>query len=126
MYERHKPMYYNTKNVTIGIAKILRKKMTDSENLLWERLKRKQIKNLKFRRQHPIGFLIADFYCHEIKLVIEVDGEIHKQKVEWDDGRTAEFERMGISILRFTNDEISKSIDEVIDEITLFVINHEK
>lgn len=82
MYERHKPMYYNAKSDTISLAKLLRNSMTESEKLLWERLKGKQIMNSRFRRQHPINIFIADFYCHEIKLVIEVDGSIHKKSTK--------------------------------------------
>jgi very-short-patch-repair endonuclease len=75
-------MYYNAKSDTISLAKLLRNSMTESEKLLWERLKGKQIMNSRFRRQHPINIFIADFYCHEIKLVIEVDGSIHKKSTK--------------------------------------------
>jgi len=71
-------MYYNAKPSIIGAARLLREKMTRSEEILWERLNRKQIQGLRFRRQHPIDIFIADFYCHRIRLVIEIDGEIHR------------------------------------------------
>ena len=56
--------------------------MTYHESLLWEKLKGNQISGIRFRRQHPIDLFIADFYCHKARLVVEVDGEIHSDKVE--------------------------------------------
>ena len=85
--------------------------------MLWERVKQKQICGLRFRRQHPIDFFIADFYCHEAKLVIELDGEIHNQQREYDDVRSAEMERFFIKVIRFTNSEIENNIEEVIKKI---------
>ena len=63
---------------TIDLSKELRRKMTPYEKVLWQRLRTKKIVGFKFRRQHPIKFYIADFYCHEARLVIEVDGPIGK------------------------------------------------
>lgn len=73
----------------------------------------------KFRRQHPINIFIVDFYCHEYKLVIEIDGEIHfESKVkEYDIRRTKELQKFGITIVRFTNEEILFNLDVVIFEI---------
>ena len=89
MEELEKSMYYGAKPGTLEAARLLRENMTYPEKLLWEKLKGKQICGLRFRRQHPIDLFIADFYCHEARLVVEVDGEIHKQKKEYDDGRSA-------------------------------------
>jgi cyclase len=72
-------MFEKTNNLVFELAKELRRNMTDAEKLLWNHLK-PGISGLKFRRQHPVRFYIADFYCHKIKLVIEVDGEIHNKK----------------------------------------------
>jgi very-short-patch-repair endonuclease len=74
---------------------------------------------MKFRRQQPVLFYIADFYCHELKLVIEVDGPIHKRKdrIIWDQNRRSVFEKFGIKILRFTNFEIKNHIGKVMDTI---------
>jgi len=74
MKELEKAMYYRARPETMTAARILRENMTFSEKLLWERLKLKQLFGLRFRRQHPIDFFIADFYCHEARLVIEIDG----------------------------------------------------
>jgi len=100
---------------------MLRENMTASEKLLWERLKAKQICGIRFRRQHPIFIFIADFYCHEARLVVEIDGEIHNQQIEYDDGRSAEMEKFFIKIIRFTNYEVENKIDEVIEKITNIV-----
>ena len=97
--------------------------MTTCEKLLWERLKLKQICGLRFRRQHPIIFFIADFYCHEARLVIEIDGEIHTQRREYDDGRSAEMEKYFIKVIRFTNSEVENNIDNVIRVIEAEVNN---
>ena len=93
--------------------------MTGSEQKLWENLKGKQLLGLRFRPQHPIDIFIADFYCHPAKLVIEVDGEIHKTKdqSEYDLGREAELENWGLKVIRFTNEEIEYNFGHVITEI---------
>jgi very-short-patch-repair endonuclease len=103
------------------LAKMLRNTMTYHENLLWEKLKGKQICGLRFRRQHPISFFIVDFYCHEARLVIEVDGEIHVDKIDYDDGRSAEMEKFGIKVIRFTNFEVENNIGKVIKRIETIV-----
>jgi len=91
--------------------------MTNYEKLIWERLKGKQICGLRFRRQHPIDIFIVDFFCHEVRLVVEIDGEIHDQQEEYDDGRSAEMEKFGIRVIRFTNSEVEKNIEVVINKI---------
>jgi very-short-patch-repair endonuclease len=85
-------------------AKRLRKKSTPAEKHLWQVLKGRQLAGLKFRRQHPVGRFILDFYCADYKLVIEVDGEIHKSQVEYDAARTAQLETHGYKVLRFSNE----------------------
>ena len=70
-------------------ARLMRTNLTPAENILWQRLRRKQVGDLRFRRQHPIGRFIVDFYCAEARLVIEVDGEIHDEPghTEYDEER---------------------------------------
>lgn len=111
-------MYYGAKPVTRLRAKSLRKKMTDAELIVWEHVRNRKI-GFKFRRQHPIGKYIVDFYCHELKLVIEVDGEIHNfpEQKEWDDARTENMHLKEITVIRFTNDEVLNNITKVITEI---------
>lgn len=112
-------MFYNAKPQIFERARNMRKNMTETELLLWEKLKGKKILGLRFRPQHPIDIFIADFYCHPIQLVIEVDGGIHKSKdqKEYDLGRTAELNYLGIEVVRFTNDEIEKDLNKVIKTI---------
>ena len=78
---------------------------------------------LKFRRQHPIGRFIADFYCHEKKLVIEVDGSVHnsEEQREYDAGRTYELNENEIQVIRFTNNEVEKELQKVINKLKDFV-----
>jgi very-short-patch-repair endonuclease len=96
-------------------AKQMRIDSTKAEWILWQRLRNKQINGLKFRRQHPIDKFIADFYCHEKKLVIELDGSIHSQKEQaaLDKGRTETLNEFGITVLRFRNEEVLNNIEEV-------------
>ena len=121
MEELEKTMYFKAKPDTLEAARILRKNMTYYEKLLWERLNGKQICGLRFRRQHPIDIFIVDFYCHEIRLVVEIDGEIHNQQEEYDDGRSAEMGKFGIEVIRFTNKEVEENIEDVINQIEKIV-----
>jgi len=93
--------------------------MTLPEKIIWDELKNRRIFKFKFRRQHPIDIFIADFYCHEIKLAIEIDGEIHLDEdvKEYDDGRTHDIEKLGVTILRFTNNEVINQRSKVISDI---------
>jgi len=79
---------------------------------------------VKFRRQHPINQFIADFYCHELKLVIEVDGEIHlqKDKIEYDLMRTEVFNSYGIHVIRFKNQEVLKNSDKIVSSIQNYIL----
>jgi len=109
-------MYYGAENITKERARELRKRLTHEELLLWEHLRNKKMSGWKFRRQHPINIYIADFYCHELKLVIEIDGELHNNEDQklWDLNRKAEFDRFGIRELRFTNEQITDNLSEVL------------
>jgi very-short-patch-repair endonuclease len=126
MKELDKNMYFRAKPSTLETARILRNRMTNSEKLLWEKLKGKQLLGIRFRRQHPIDIFIADFYCHEARLVIEIDGDIHKEQIEYDDGREAEIEKYNIKVIRFTNDEVNNDIDLVVQKIKIIVIERTK
>jgi Uncharacterized protein conserved in bacteria len=109
-------MYYNALPSVFAKAKELRENMTQAEKMLWEKLRRNQL-GVRFKPQHPIDIFIADFYCHPAKLVIEVDGQIHTSQQDYDDGRTADLERFGITVIRFRNEEVFDDIDKVIREI---------
>ena len=109
-------MFYGAKRTIFQNAYDLRKDMTPAEKVLWERLNKSKL-GVRFKAQHPIDIFIADFYCHKYKLVIEVDGEIHLSQVEYDENRTAELERLDLTIVRFTNDEVVNDIEVVIEKI---------
>ncbi|MGQ1892077.1 endonuclease domain-containing protein [Thermophagus sp. OGC60D27] len=113
-------MFYNAKVAIFTKAKFLRKNMTPAEKTLWSRIKGNKILGLRFRRQHPIDIFIADFYCHKIKLVIELDGNIHDEPTqkEYDTNRTEELNRLGITVIRFTNKDVLENTDQVITQIT--------
>ena len=112
-------MFYNAKPHIFEKAKIMRQNMTKAEEILWEQLRGKKLLGLRFRPQHPIDIFIADFYCHPLKLVIEVDGGVHKSKEQqdYDIGREGELENWGIKVVRFTNEKIRNNITQVIDYI---------
>ena len=98
----------------------LRQESTEAEKLLWKELRNKKLNGLKFRRQHPIDKFIVDFYCHERKLVIELDGNIHDKIVnkEYDDARTALLAGLNIFVLRFRNEQVIDNLKEVIQKIS--------
>ena len=93
--------------------------MTKAEAVLWKKLKDRNVFNTKFRRQHPVSIFIVDFYCHEYKLVIEVDGDIHNDEIacQYDLGRTEVLNKFGLKVIRFTNNQILYSLDSVIKKI---------
>jgi very-short-patch-repair endonuclease len=112
-------MFYGASRNTLDKARLLRNYMTGAEKIVWDKLKNRKVFRARFRRQHPIGIFIVDFYCHEYKLAIEIDGEIHlkNEVIEYDDGRTHDIEKLGIKILRFTNNEVFIDLKKVIEEI---------
>ncbi len=97
----------------------LRKEATSQEKILWEKLRNKKT-GLKWRRQHSIGGYIADFYCAEKKLIIEIDGAHHFQNEnkEYDKNRTDYFDGLDVKVIRFTNEEIDKNLEEIIVRIS--------
>lgn len=92
----------------------LRTSQTQAEEVLWERLRRKQVAGVRFRRQHAIGPFVVDFYCGKAKLIVELDGPIHLTQVERDRERQAYLEGLGFVVIRFTNDEVFSSLDDVV------------
>jgi very-short-patch-repair endonuclease len=98
-------------------AKELRKNMTTAERILWERLCDRRLAGIKFRRQHPIGACIVDFYCAAARVVIEIDGGFHNLQVEADAIRSQELEAQGYRVVRFTNDQVEADLEGVLYEI---------
>jgi very-short-patch-repair endonuclease len=91
--------------------------MTPAQFKLWRYLRNRQLMELKFRRQQPIAHYIVDFVCFENKLVIELDESHHLEIEKEDNQRTEELNKNGFKVLRFTNDEVMKEINAVIEEI---------
>jgi very-short-patch-repair endonuclease len=91
--------------------------MTPAEAMLWERLRKDRLDGYRFRRQHPIGPFITDFCCPAVRLVVEVDGPIHRLQQEQDAARRAYLEERGYQVVRFSNDEVVFSIDTVLQRI---------
>jgi very-short-patch-repair endonuclease len=112
-------MFYGASQNIFEKATALRKNMTLAELVLWKKLKDRKLFKTKFRRQHPVNIFIVDFYCHEYKLAVEIDGEIHfnKEANEYDSDRTNDLNKLGIKVLRFSNDQIIFNIDSVIIKI---------
>ena len=101
------------------LARTLRSNMTDAEQLLWSRLRRKQLKGLQFYRQKPLGGFIVDFYCHSAKLVIELVGSQHLEPVQqrYDTERTQMLKAMGLTVIRFPNDQVLGACDDVLERV---------
>jgi very-short-patch-repair endonuclease len=122
-------MSLNSKHKLIEIAKIvardLRRNSTQAENIFWEAVRNRRFCNKKFYRQFPIyfdfvgkeSFFVADFYCHEERLVIELDGLIHQYRLEEDKDRTEIIKYLGIKVLRFKNEEVINDLSKVLEEI---------
>lgn len=100
-------------------ARELRKKQTKAEEIFWQLVRNRKFNNLKFRRQHQIGNYIADFYCDELRLVIEFDGEVHNspEQQKHDSKRDKFLTSSGFKVLRFKNQEILNSPESVFEEI---------
>lgn len=100
-------------------ARELRHNMTFAERLLWQRLRKRQVNGRKFRRQHPIGRFILDFYCYELKFAIELDGNQHYEENQCihDKQRSEILSNFGIRIIRFNNAEVLNHFDEVMSVI---------
>jgi very-short-patch-repair endonuclease len=96
--------------------KDLRNNITPQELLLWYKLKNKTL-GYKFRRQHSIGNFIADFYCFEKRLIVELDGSQHLENTEYDQERTNYFESLNIRVLRFWNNDVDKNLNGVLMKI---------
>jgi very-short-patch-repair endonuclease len=104
-------------------AKKLRENPTEAEEVMWLELKSKKLDGYKFRRQHPLLYYIADFYCHQLKLVIEIDGGYHQaeEQEKLDRDRTDNIEFQGLYVIQFTNEEVLADINLVLNKIRAFI-----
>ena len=103
-------------------ARELRKRMTEPEKILWTHIRGRKQHGMYFRRQHPYGIYILDFYCFEAELVIEIDGMIHLGRRDYDIERTKYLESSGLKVLRFKNKDIENRIEWVLSKINTFKI----
>ena len=95
----------------------LRKNQTEAEKILWQRIRGRKLNNLKFHRQYSAGPYILDFFCPEIRLAIELDGEQHKNAQEYDKEREAFLKDKDIRIIRFWNGEVLDDAEKVIEQL---------
>ncbi|MEO8354685.1 MAG: DUF559 domain-containing protein [Chloroflexota bacterium] len=98
-------------------AKNLRREMTPAETILWKELRTNKLHGLHFRRQQIIHGYIADFYCHQHELIVELDGGIHEMQKEYDADREAYLIAAGFRIIRFTNDQVNNELKSVLQMI---------
>ncbi|HJW28862.1 MAG TPA: endonuclease domain-containing protein [Saprospiraceae bacterium] len=112
-------MHLNAPPFLYARAKQLRKNMTEAETILWSALRNRKFHGLKFRRQHPLDNYVVDFYCHQFRLVVEVDGRHHGEKVTAfeDQEKTNQLESQGITVIRYTNAEIINHLDYVLNDL---------
>lgn len=101
----------------LEFAKSMRHTATDAEHLMWQIIRAKRFMNLKFRRQHVIKPYIVDFYCHEIGLVIELDGCQHgtDDAIEYDAERTKFLEALGLTVVRYWNHDVLSRTEVVLE-----------
>jgi len=108
---------WRTSQAMLARARQLRREQTPAEALLWEHLRNRRLKGLKFRRQHPVGRFVADFYCAQHRLIVELDGAVHRMQGEYDALRTEELERDGYRVIRFTDNQVERDLEWVLERI---------
>jgi len=101
----------------LDFARQLRSKQTDTENLLWSRLRTHRLFGLKFRRQQPIGAYVVDFLCPEKKLIVELDGGQHQDRADYDQGRDGWLQSEGYVVLRYWNNDVMSNLEAVLEDI---------
>ena len=107
------------------VARRMRREMTAAEWALWQAVRGNKLDGLHFRRQQVIDGFVADFYCHAVNLVVEVDGEIHDTQIEEDRHRERAFGLRGLRVLRFTNDQVLHDLPGCLSEIRTALVNTE-
>ncbi|MES1026016.1 endonuclease domain-containing protein [Gloeocapsa sp. BRSZ] len=101
----------------VAAARNLRQNLTPAEKTLWQALRNRQLNGLKFLTQHAVGSFIVDFYCAECRLVVELDGEIHEQQLDYDTARTKQLQHFGLQVIRFRNQEVMTNLEGVLQQI---------
>ena len=98
-------------------ARELRQPQTRAEAKCWARLRNRQLGSFKFRRQHPIGCFVVDFYCAAARLAIEIDGDSHADQADYDLARTEWLNEGGYHVIRFTNRDVFSQMEAVLETI---------
>lgn len=109
-------MFYGATPKLFEYARRLRENMTHAEKLVWEELKENKT-GVRFKAQHPIDIFIADFYSHEIRLIVEIDGGIHGKQADYDLSRTEELKNFSIHLIRFSNEDVINVFPDVLQKI---------
>ena len=110
-----------------ALARQNRKNPTKAESKIWnEVLRMRNFSRYKFLRQKPLAGYIVDFYCSELRLVIEIDGDSHAEAIEYDDERTRVLNALGLTVVRYTNDNILENIDGVYNDLMRMIPVHDK
>ena len=112
-------MFEGAPPISFRFARRHRDNPTPAEAILWDALKNKQLSGYKFRREHPVSNYIVDFYCHSKKVTVEVDGGYHftPHQKAYDDYRTSVLNELGITVIRFTNEEVINNCKGVLEQI---------
>ena len=121
--KKHKIIPYNPK--LKNLARKLRNNSTLAEVLLWQNIKGKSY-GYEFHRQVPINDYIVDFYCHELYLAIEIDGNTHDYNYERDDNRQKKLESLGVSFVRFNDSDIKRNINDVLRALEIVISEIER
>ncbi len=116
---------HNVISAAKKLSSELRKNPTRSEKIFWAEVRNRKVLGKKFLRQYPIFFLyvnkqrffVADFYCHEQRIVVEIDGKSHDYQKEYDDLRTHLINNLDVNVVRFKNEEIEKDVHQVSDRL---------
>jgi very-short-patch-repair endonuclease len=108
-------------SVSRYVVRDLRRNATETEKILWERLRSRKLQGLKFQRQCPVGPFVADFCCRDRRLIVELDGEIHstEQEAARDEKRDAYLRGQSYIVLRFTNAEILDDLETILRKIAI-------
>ncbi len=111
---RHQPQ---NSRLFLDRAREMRQAPNDAEAAIWNALRDRRLRGFKFRRQQPLGNYIADFYCVDAKLVVELDGKAHANTKEYDAERDAWLQSQGILVIRFSNEDVRKNLEALLESV---------
>ncbi|MEI6511721.1 MAG: endonuclease domain-containing protein [bacterium] len=123
---KESPHIPGASKVMITTARQLRNDATPVEKMLWQYLRNNRLSGRKFRRQHPIGRFVTDFFCDDARLIVELDGAVHNEpsQIERDSAREEALKDHNLHVLRFRNHEVKRNLSGVLKVIREYVISH--